>query len=391
MMKRSRFARRGALNRDAEQLARLAAGLAASNSRIEDGFWERRLADTVDRMLRTGNEETLNLALDHLYGSNGRAYDALADMIEARAEGGVLGVGGEEFDVAMFAAPLLAWSRYNIPSGPLPADILAAARTQLQAHVLAADTRLALADFLYSPDQLPRGFVETWRLANQLAKAATNDKNVRIDPRQQPETTRFISDTRYLIGAVAAARGRALFRWQEDDGSREQAATQWAAQGASALKPLFTGCALEPLLPDAFHAACRNADQGLRIYSLRAAVAFLQTVLNVQPQRLRAVVAPFHEERLEEYRIGFTLADSNDVVHGVVWPLLGAEDEATDSVGQIETVLEETGIGGVIVLDQRFPLEFCDDCGMPMYPTPEGETAHAELPEDLPQAPAHLH
>ena len=37
-MKRSRFARRGALNRDAEQLARLATGLAAAASRIEDAF-----------------------------------------------------------------------------------------------------------------------------------------------------------------------------------------------------------------------------------------------------------------------------------------------------------------------------------------------------------------
>lgn len=390
-MKRSRFARRGALNRDAEQIARLAAGLAASASRIEDAFWENRLAEAVDRQLRTGNEDTLNLALDHLFGANVRAYDALADLIEARAEGGVLGAGNGEFDVAMFAAPLLAWSRFTIPSGALPAGTLAAARTQLQAHVLATGTKLALADFLYSPDQLPRGFVETYRLANQLAKAAVDDKDARIDPRQLPETTRFISDTRYLIGAVVTPRGQALFRWQEEDGSRDQAATQWAAQGGSALQPLFTGCALEPLLPDVFHAACRNADQGLRVYSLRAAVAFLQTVLNVKPQQLRAVVAPFHEERLEEYRVGFTLADAKEVVHGVVWPLLGAEDETTDCVGQIETVLEQAGVGNVVVLEQRFPLEFCDDCGMPMYPTPEGETSHAELPEDLPQAPAHLH
>jgi hypothetical protein len=145
---------------------------------------------------------------------------------------------------------------------------------------------------------LPRGFVDTWRLANQLAKVALESKDTHIDPRQLPETTRFISDTRYLIGAVVAPRGQALFRWQEEDGSREQAATQWSAQGGSALQPLFTGCALEPLLPDAYHAACRNADQGLRLYSLRAAAAFLQTVLNVKPQQLRAVVAPFHEERL---------------------------------------------------------------------------------------------
>ena len=390
-MKRSRFARRGALNREAELVARLATGLAASASRIEDDFWERRLAEAVDKLLRTGNEDTLNVALDHLYGANGRAYDALADLIESRAEGGVLGAGSGEFDVAMFAAPLLAWSRFTIPSGPLPAGTLAAARSQLQAHVLAAGARLALADFLYSPDQLPRGFVETWRLANQLAKAAADDKDARIDPRQLPETTRFISDTRYLIGAVMAQRGQALFRWQEEDGSRDQSASQWIAQGGSALQPLFTGCALEPLLPDVFHAACRNADQGLRVYSLRAAMAFLQTVLNAKPQQLRAVVAPFHEERLEEYRVGFTLADSSEIVHGVVWPLLGAEDESTDCAGQIEAVLEEAGVGSVMVLEQRFPLEFCDDCGMPMYPTPEGETAHAELPEDLPQAPAHLH
>jgi hypothetical protein len=390
-MKRSRFARRGALNRDAEQLARLATGLAASSSRIEDGFWDGRLEQAVDRLLRTGHEDTLNVALDHLFGANGRAYDALADLIESRAESGILGSGGSEVDVAMFAAPLLTWSRFTIPSGPLAAGMLAAARTQLQAHVLAGGTRLALADFLFSPDQLPRGFVDTYRLANQLAKAAADEKDAHIDPRQLPETTRFISDTRYLIGAVAAPRGQALFRWQEEDGSREQAATQWVAQGGAALQPLFTGCALEPLLPDAYHAACRNADQGLRVYALRAAVAFLQTMLNVKPQQLRAVVAPFHEERLEEYRVGFTLADSNEVVHGVVWPLLGAEDEATDCAAQIEAVLDETGVGSVIVLENRFPLEFCDDCGMPMYPTPEGETSHAELPEDSVQPSAHLH
>lgn len=390
-MKRSRFARRGALNRDAEQLARLAGGLAASASRIEDGFWEERLEQAIDRLLRTGHEDTLNLALDHLFGANGRAYDALADLIESRAESGVLGAGTGEFDVVLFAAPLLAWSRFTIPSSTLPAAALAVAHTQLQAHVFAAGTKLALADFLYSPDQLPRGFVDTYRLTNQLAKSALEGKTAHIDPRQLPETTRFISDTRYLIGAVVAPRGQALFRWQEEDGSREQAATQWTAQGGSALQPLFTGCALEPLLPDAYHAACRTADQGLRVYSLRAAVAFLQTMLNVKPQQLRAVVAPFHEERLEEYRVGFTLADSSEVVHGVVWPLLGAEDESTDCAAQIEAVLSEAGVGNVIALEHPFPLEFCDDCGMPMYPTPEGETSHAELPEDSIQPSAHLH
>ncbi|MBI3140406.1 MAG: DUF2863 family protein [Rhodocyclales bacterium] len=390
-MKRSRFARRGGMNRDTEQLARLAGGLAASGSRVEDAFWEARLAESIDRLLRTGNEEALNAALEHLHEADGRAYDELADMIESRAEGGSLKADGGEFDVVMFAAPALAWSRFSIPAGPLPAAVLAAARVQLQAHVLAAGTKLALADFLYSPDQLPRGFAETYRLANQLAKLAVDGKELHIDPRQLPETTRFISDTRYLVGAAVAPRGGALFRWQEEDSSREQATAQWLSQGAAALQPLFAGCAYELLLPEAYHGACRSADQGLRTYSLRAAVAFLQTTLGVPAQELRAVVAPFFDQRLEEYRVGFTLRNSSDVVHGVVWPLLGAEDESTDAVAQIEAVLDETGVGAVLALEHRFPLEFCDDCGMPVYPTPEGETSHAELPEDSAPAPAHLH
>ena len=143
-MKRSRFARRGALNRDAEQIARLATGLGASASRIEDAFWESRLAEAVDKLLRTGNEDTINVALDHLFGANGRAYDALADLIESRAEGGVLGSGSSEFDVAMFAAPLLAWSRFTMPSGTLPASALSEARTRfagLNANQFASDQR----------------------------------------------------------------------------------------------------------------------------------------------------------------------------------------------------------------------------------------------------------
>lgn len=390
-MKRSRFARRGGMTREAEQLSRLAVGLSASASRIEDAFWEARLAEAIDRLLRTGNEETLNAALDHLHGASGHAYDELADLIESRAEGGMLASAGHDHDVVMFAAPLLAWSRFTIPSGPLPAAAAEAVRVQLQAHVLAAGTRLALAGFVFSPDQLPRGFADTWRLANQLSKAAVEDRNQSIDPQQLPETARFVSDTRYLIGAVAAPHGRALFRWQEDDGSREEAATQWQAQGGAALAGHFTGCAVELLLPEAFHGACRNADRALRTYSVRAAAAFLQTTLGVAAGDLCAVVAPFCEERIEEYRIGFTQRDGGDVVHGVVWPLLGADEDTPETPAQIEAVLREAGIREVILLDHRFPLEFCDDCGMPMFPTPEGETSHAELPEDGPQAPAHLH
>jgi len=394
-MKRPRFTRRSKQTPDTEHLIRLALSISQSSSRIEDAFWEARLMTLVDRLLADGDEAALTGALDHLYGVGGRAYDELADMIESCCESrrtetteGVV----KNQDVLLFAAPVLAWSRYTIPSGPIAAEALAAARTHLQAHVLAKDVRLALANFFYSPDQLPQSYSETAALTAKLAKAALHDRDIKLDAGQMAETVNFLSDTRYLIGAIAAPRGVPLFRWQEEDGSRAEATKQWRLQGGEALRSLLPACATEMLLPQPYHAAAREADRASRPYSLRAAVAFLQTTLNVAAGDLRAVVAPFYDRQIEEYRIGFTLNQSTDVVHGVVWPLLENEDESSDAPAQIDLVLREAGVKDVVNLDDRFPLEYCDDCGAPLYPNPEGEPVHAELPEEQAEsAPRHLH
>lgn len=389
-MKRNRLPRRARQTPDSELLTRLATRLSQSSNRIEDAYWEARLAAHIDRLLADNAEETLIAVLDQLYTGGSRAYDELADMIESCAETR-RAESNNGLDVVIIAVPLLAWSRFQIPSGSIPVAQMDAVRVHLQAHVLATDAKLGLSDILYSPDQLPQNYVETAQLAEKLAKAAIHGRNLKIDPAQLAETMNFLSDTRYVLGAVAAPRAAAMFRWQEDDGDPAESFRQWSSQGGDALRPLLPACAIEyqPVL--AYHAAVRDADRASRPWSLRAAVAFLQTVLNQPVTELRAVVAPFHDRQLEEFRIGFTQRGSSDVVHGVVWPLLEHEDENNDAPGQIETALREAGIATVLMLDQRFPLEFCDDCGMPMYPTPEGETSHAELPEDLPQAPAHLH
>lgn len=390
-MKRPRFSRRGGLSRDAEQLVWLAEGLSQSGSRIEDTSWDARLVELIDRRLRIQDDEALNAALDHLYRANGRAYDELADLIEARAEGGLLAAEDGDLDLLLIAIPVLAWSRYAIPCTALPAQVLANVRVQLQAHVLARGARLGLADHLYSPDQLPRGYCETRSLAAKLAAVAIESGDLPIDSRRLPETAHFLSDVRYLLAAVAAPHAQPLFRWQEPDGTRERATADWQAQGGEALRQAFAGCAIEPIRPDAYYAACRESDRQLRPYSLRASVAYLQSTLQVEPGALRAVVAPFAERRLEEYRIGITRRDAGDVMHGVVWPLLDAEDENSDVGGQIETALRELGVGEVTVLEHSFPLEYCDDCGGPLYPDPEGHTVHAEMPEQSDAPPAHLH
>jgi hypothetical protein len=380
-MKRSRFSARKRISTDATELGRLATGLAEAGGKLEDAFWERQLAELVDKTLHDSGEDDLNAALDRLFDTHAAAHDDLADMIESRAESCVMSHQGQDFDILLFNVPLLAWSRFSIPAGAIPKSTLQTLKVQLGAHVFAGKAQIALADYLYSPDQLPRSFVETWQLMRELGTAALGNQELKCDVTTMPETNRFLSDTRYVVGAIAVPRGTALFRWNEGDSTREAALKEWVKQGGPSFEPLLTGCAYQPLLADAYHAACRFADSASRPYSLRASVAFLQTTLGQPAEGFRAVIGGFHDQRLEEYRIGFGPRDSDATYHGVVWPLLGAEDETTDIAAEIEAVLRETGIKEVVAHDQQFPFEFCDDCGAPLYPNIEGDAVHAELPE----------
>ncbi len=391
-MKRNRLSSRKRISSDATELGRLAICLAESGGRLEKVFWEDQLAEVIDKLLTEGSEDDLNASLDRLFDSHAAAHDALADMIESRVESAVVSHQGQDFDILLFNAPILAWSRFSIAAGTIPKSILETLKVHLGAHVFSAGAQIALVDYLYSPDQLPRTFIDTWQLMRQLGEAALAGTTLALDTATQPETNPFLSDTRYVLGAIAVPRGTALFRWNETDGvTRESALKEWVKQGGPCVEPLLTGSAFQPLLADAYHAACRNGDMASRPYSLRASVAFLQTALGKPAETLRAVIGGFHDTRLEEYRVAFGPRDDDAIFHGVVWPLLGAEDETTDVVGEVETILRECGIKEVVIHDQQFPYEFCDDCGAPLYPNAEGETVHAELPdpESLPSQTLH--
>lgn len=390
-MKRPRFGSRSRISRDISQLSWLATGLAESGGKLEDAFWENRLSLQVEALLADGNEEELTTALDRLYETNAQAHDELADMVESRAESCRLEHQGQEFDVLLLACPVLAWSRFGIPSSAITAAPLAALKAQLCGHVLANQARVALVDFLFSPDQLPRSYSDTYRLTSELGRCALEGRDMALDTQDLPETNRFLSDTRYLLAAVAVPRGTGLFYWHESEGSREVARQQWQQQGGSVLETLLAGCAFQPLLPDAYHAACRQADSDSRPYSLRASVAFLQTALGVEPGTLRVAIGPFHDQRLEEYRLGFSLqAQADKVIHGVVWALVGNEDENTEAQGEMEVVLRECGVNDIVAHEHRFPLEFCDDCGAPLYPNGEGELVHTEMPEEEHEQPPRM-
>jgi hypothetical protein len=371
------------LSREAEKLVQLAQNLSKSGSRMEDGFWEGSLYSAIEKLLAAGNDDALFVALDHAFNLDRMAYDELADAVEARSE-------SPTDNGLLFAAPVLAWSRFSIPSGAIRRDVLDGIRTQLVAQVFAAGTELTLTDCLLSPDQLPRGFVETRRLAGQLLRSLDKSDYCLLSSAELQPTAPFLSDVRYVVGIARRENGKPLFRWQEPGATRDSVHKAWQSHGVEALRPAFPACALQLLLPNAYFSAAREADRQLRAFSLSAAVEFLGATYSITPSQLHAVIAPYGDRELEEFRVSFGLPNGTGIVHGIVWPLLDTED--VEGIPEdIAQRLKSLGVTDITVLVSRLPLEYCDDCGAPLFPTASGDSVHTEETEDSAQAPLQLH
>jgi hypothetical protein len=395
-MPRSRAKAPPRLTRDAERLIALANGLNASGSVTEDRYWEGEMSTLAARLLENGNDAPIDGALDHLYQTNLGAYDTLIELVENESESVVAMQGDRAWQALLIAAPIVAWSKYSIPWGPVPRDEAGTLKVHLQAHVLAEGARLALVPYLYSIDQLPRHYSELRKLSARMGDAAVTGELPRLDFSRLPETAHLLADTRFLVAGIAAARGQPLFRWQEDasgHAGRARCLEQWIAQARPTLTKLLPGCVFECLLPDAYYVNCRESDRRVRPFGIRAATAFLENALAAKPADLQAVVAGFGEERVDEYRVAFSLMGESEVAHGVVWPLYGREDESArpGPLDEVMAQIAEVGITEVKKLSGTFTPEYCEDCGAPLFANADGEIVHAELPEEADTQAAHFH
>ncbi|MHB1675987.1 MAG: DUF2863 family protein [Sulfuriferula sp.] len=370
------------LHRETAKLVRFALALHASGSQIESQNWQQQLSTVIAQLFHKKQNEILEQALDYLWLENPPACDVLAELIEGHAESLT---EDEQTNAVLIAIPLLAWSRYAISAGRLNKHRLRELRVRMKSDLLASDVRLALADVLYSPDQLPRGFIETRSLLQKLARSAMDEEDLYLDSAELVAAGEFVADVRYIFAAVVVDKGAPIFRWQQAEMTQQEVLQTWQSNTKSIFTAILPGCHFNTLLPNAFFSAWRKLEQEARVFSLRAAVSYLCEMLNLKPQDLRAVLAPFYDQTLEEYRIGFSLLGTSPILHGVVWPLIGEETEETDIVAQIEREL--TDLGKVVVLRTSMPMEYCDDCGTPLFPNAEGEMVHPEMPETEDTAP----
>ena len=370
------------LNRDASRLTRLSLAMTASGSQIERTSWQTQLQTAINNLFNKKQNDTLEQALDYLWVENPPACDALAELIENHAE---TLTEQSTFDAILLAVPLLAWSRYTISGGRVNRQRLQSLQELLQEHILATGTRLSMADILYSPDQLPQGFIETRAMLQQLVTSAISGLPLTIDTKNLPSAGEYVADVRYLFAAVLVDKNAPIFHWQQTDITLDEALQTWQAKSTDLFRELLPGCHLKLLLPNAFFNAWRRLEDEARPFSVRAAIQYLCETLQVLPAELFAVVSACYDQTLEEYRIGFGLISSPQVLHGVVWPLIGNEQEDGDTLSHIERELSD--LGKVTILTSTIPMEYCEDCGTPLFPNPQGELQHPEMPENSTDIP----
>lgn len=392
------------LSRDAQRLLSLTEALARSGSRLEDVYWENLLGGQLNKLLLGKKNKTVETTLDYLLASDINAYEILVEQAETLSESATLALDGDEYDALLFSAPIVAWTRYQLPEGELAREQADALADRLQTHIAAPGARLALIPRLVNFDQMPQSFQETRGWTQRLAQQALGLSSEPCALGRPSDAEGMLADARFVVGLIAVPRGQALFRWQvrqEDDSfpSRQQCHDDWAAACADILAALFTGCHVEYLQADAYYVNSREADRRIRPLALKAAVTWLQTAAHLPGGELRAVIAGCGESSIEEYRIGFSTRVSNEVVYGCIWPVLSKEEALADGMeaghidvpDEVAALLKEMGVTDVRRLPGIYPVEFCDDCGAPHFPNPLGEMLHPELPEETDLSPLHFH
>lgn len=394
---------------EGQRIANLALAVAQSASRIEDLTWQAQLDALVRKNLKLNHQTILDATAEYVFQTHPNAYEVLIETLESISTSHHIEYQGQHYDALLVAAPVLAWTRFDIASGSMAPNIVHQLTEHLRQSLLAEQARLSVFPTLFALDQLPRTHSESFALMERTALSILNGKEAETW-QKLPQTLPFLADIRYLIGVVVVPSGKPLFKWQTIESpydcaqAKADALTQWQEQAIDTMHKLLPGCGIELLLPEAYYTACREADIQIRPASIRSAVFYLTQTLGIDPSQLEIVIAGFGEiengGQIDEYRISFAIESQPEIVYGVVWPLYQVDDQVNaigtpnddNLLGEIPAILMECGVTRVQTIDEMFAMEFCDDCHSPLFADRDGELVHAEMPENsVPQGTEHFH
>ena len=397
------------MSMDSKRLIALAREMFYASSFTESEYARLRLQKLVASLVKRGRQSLFNQAGDFLFNTDIDAYNCLLEVIESYCESCIVVEKEHRFQFLLVVIPILAWTRFTIPSGKLGCDIVQKLCKIFQTTLLAKGARVSLSPMLYAVDQLPMEPIDVYQVSQQFIESIQTGKSVVLPAKE--ETVQFLADGRYLLAGIMVDEGTPIFCWQAKkdpiplDQEKEIALINWKQEVLPLFMQVLPGCYFDFLLPGGYFNTCRKTDQEVRPISVRAAVQYLEYALNIPVQALGAVIGGFGKEsggiQVEEYRIGFYSLKERKIIYGIVWPIYGTEEIDGQSIPillekhptsskikggkqllAIFSLLRELGIK----FDQspvgRFMIEYCEDCGAPLFVDLNGELVHAEMPDD---------
>ncbi len=398
------------ISADGKRLAALAMEMFYASSFTESEYARRRLQELASSLVRRGRQTVLSQAGEYLFNTDMEAYNCLLEVVESYCESAVITEGHYHSQFLMVAIPFLVWTRYTIPSGGLDATVYQALNDAFRHIMLADGVQMSLSPVLYAIDRMPMEPVEVYRASQQFIESLKTGEPY-ILPNKQ-ETVPFMADGRFLLAGVMADRDSPIFSWQavadptDMEARKNEVLQLWKQAALPLMTQILPGCHIDCLLPGGFFNACRKTDQEIRPVAVRAAVQYLEYALGVPAQALGAVIGGFGKDssgnQVEEYRISFYHPKDRKIVYGITWPIYGVEEIESMSMPTllenhpslakakagmqllaIFQLLRELGVQFEKTPVERFIMEYCDDCGAPLFADTRGELVHAEMPEDV--------
>ena len=354
-----------------------------STSDVEDAYLDGKIKALCNAALDASEESYIEAALALLKDEPGTIYDDFLSLAEGCAES----YTDKDGIHLLILLPILAWSRYVIVCGKMPDAVALKVASLYRLYFAGPESRVTVGNTLICPEHIPERLLEVRQLLKTLSsakeKTALVDTSYLLTESPVPD----FSDTRYIALSVTAPDASCLFVDSLIDHIElSHRFMEFSLKVREALRSFTTGSVIDVQYPAAFFAAWRQTALAMRVFALKALVQYV-CVGSLTPDALIATTAVFSlgEENGQgpqpEIRIGISLKSKpNAVVAGVVWPCEVPELESTqDFAGQI---LFSQGVKSIVSHDVRFPLEWSEHCGTPLYANPEGFVTHIENPDE---------
>ncbi len=370
---------------DADEFVRLAFLAVDSTSRFEDRHIDDALETLCRRHLDRGEDSDIEAALSRLKANDSPAYDELLAMAEDCAQTRLDKKGCH----LLVLIPIMGWSRYQIPFGPMGADYLVEIARLYQKTWAPDASEVTIGNCLLSADSLPEGLTDVRGLLDALTKGRQKNGVASITSFLKADPPADFADVRYLAVAVSATEPAKLFPPISQD-FREHARLMmdFCLGTREILMTPMAGTMTDVQPPAAFFSGWRQTDAAMRVFCIRALVSYV-SCMGYEAKDLIATTAVFTrvgglEQTMDTDEIRVSISRKSEpstVVAGVVLPTIPEEAEQNQAFAG--EVLRDMEIGRLVALPQTFPMEWCDDCGAPLYANCDGYVKHLETPSDF--------